>query len=197
MKKRFLSALLTGLFVIAIAGSANATVIVYSNPDLGDHTTDPVSINLSGLAAHTEVTLNFDLFIMDSWDGSTGGASPDYFGFSIDGIGYGWSFDNFGGLETNTDIADATGNFNSVNTWGSIDRYFQDYNDGFTISHSLDTLDLSFYGYGSGFQGIYDESWRVTDLVVQTNATPEPSSIILIGLGLVGLIAARRKLDKK
>ncbi len=200
MKKKLWAGLAVGVMMFGVAGVANAT-LVYGDANLGNRAKETVTIDLSGLAAHTEITLNFDLFIMDSWDGNTviGGIIPlDYFGFSVDGGAIsGWTFDNFNyGDETNTDTADATGNFNGINCWGEIDRQFLNYNNGFTFAHSADTLSLSFSGYGSGFQGIGDESWSVRNLAVSSNSgapVPEPATMLLMGSGIVGLIAARRK----
>ncbi len=196
MKKKLWAGLAVGVMMFGVAGVANATSI-YENANLGDHAKETVTINVSGLAAHTEITLNFDLFIMDSWDGNNPTWGSDYFGFSVDGVTTGWTFNNFNyGDETNTDTADATGNFNGINCWGEIDRQFLNYNNGFTFAHSADTLSLSFSGYGSGFQGIGDESWSVRNLAVSSNSgapVPEPATMLLMGSGIVGLIAARRK----
>ncbi|QDU44661.1 hypothetical protein Mal52_31470 [Symmachiella dynata] len=61
---------------------------------LGEFTTETVSLSLTGLAPHTVTTIEFDLFILKSWDGSqvnhTGGnqgvVGPDSFQFGVDGV---------------------------------------------------------------------------------------------------------------
>ena len=46
------------------------------------------TISLSGLNSHSHVTIEFDLYIIDSWDGGMSGSGPDIFGFNTDGTNY-------------------------------------------------------------------------------------------------------------
>lgn len=44
---------------------------------LGRFGNDTVTLRLTDLPAHTEVTVAFDLYIIQSWDGSQEGVGPD------------------------------------------------------------------------------------------------------------------------
>jgi hypothetical protein len=193
MLKKIVKAGLTSAALLAgLSGVATAATLVYSSADLGEWSNDYENIDLNGLAVHSEVTLHFDLFIYDSWDGSTvNDVGPDYFGFSVDGNQNNWTFDNFDPFdETNTVVATETGNFNSINYWGERDRKFLDYHNGFSFAHNAGSLHLSFYGIG--LQGFGDESWSVKNLTVTTDAVPEPASILLIGGGCFAVGLRRR-----
>jgi len=73
--------------------------------------------------------------------------------------------------------------------------------DGLIIAMNTDslgtfseTITLHAFGYNAGgYRGAFDVSLLVRGSVVDGSAVPEPSSIILIGLGLAGLAAVRRK----
>ena len=167
--------LIKGLFVTACASSiVNAsTVLDTGNTSYGDHTNDSISFNLAELPSHTEVKLNFDLFILDSWDGDADDYSgPDTFGFRIDGVEHSWTFRNFTeeGSETNPDTSGIKGEYNGIAPIHSdnFERFFDDYQDGFTIAHTGDNLNLEFFG--SGLQEITDESWRVQNILLETVA---------------------------
>ncbi len=190
--------------LLSVALNTNAGIIATID-DIGSHggvetawiSPESVTIGLSGLDSHSQIDLNFDLYIMDSWDGDHSFWGTDTFGFTIAGVDESWYFNNFNTQdENNPDRTWTTGNFNSVNSWGELDRYFDDFNDGFSFAHSSDSLEITFYG--EGLQVIWDESWRVTDIVIasdsdaKSTSVPEPALNGLFGAGLIGLGFTKR-----
>jgi len=69
----------------------------------------------------------------------------------------------------------------------------------FSIATTATSITL---GFGSGLdQGAGDEAWGVDNLVISDNArigaaVPEPMSLALVGIGMLGLGAARRKIAR-
>ena len=186
----------TMAFSLLVLGQANGQIVFVDDAVSTDLATGSETFSASGLSAHTTITINFDLFIMDSWDGSGSFGGPDVFGFRVDGVEkFSASFGNFSSpIETNTVVETARGNFNGINTWGAIDRYFDDYAGGFTFAHTGSTLDLTFFG--QGLQVLSDESWRVNDIDVSSNsvlAVTEPSTLLLMGFSLLGIGLAKRR----
>ncbi len=188
MKKQIIA----GLLITACASSiANASVAEVPIPLALNDTAEYLFTDLS---EHTSVKLNFDLFIMGSWDGgNTEYSGPDKFGFSIGGVvEQSWSFRNAeptSEFESNNDRSWEGGDFNSSDEWENYDRFFANYADGFTIAHDSDSLKIVFFG--KGLQEATDESWRVENVSLTT--VPVPTAVWLFGSALLGLAGARRK----
>lgn len=181
---------------------------------LGQFGNDTVSLNLSGLTPHDSLLLQFDLYLIRSWDGSSGGAALYDYGNDI------FKVATSGGL-TLLEATFSNGNpagqtfgpaANNPAYTGAAESYSLGYvfNDGILgISQVMDSVYrfsfnfthgdslLAFDFSGIGLQGLEDESWgldnvRVSLLGGQPAAIPNPSVLPLLGAGLIGMLWARR-----
>ena len=158
-----------------------------------------ITMDLSGLDTHTTLDLEFDLAIIDSWDGSTGGWNPDYFNVTLDGDSiFKETFDNF-----HQDDQSYTG---AAITWGTNLYGISSWHDSayhITLSglaHSASTLQIKWFADGNGWQGGQDESFAIDNIDITTNGNapvPEPATMFLFGTGLIGLAGSRLKRKKK
>jgi hypothetical protein len=156
------------------------------------------TLSLTGLAAHTSVTIDFDVIGLRSLDGITSG---DNFAFKMNGSEifrdyYGHS----GGYSTGVILGPTTGTL--VGHHDPSDWYGQYHGGASTYHYSLNFVDsaaaISFDFIGNTNQIWNDEAFGLDNIVVSTNAVdssnvPEPSSIALIALGLLGFGASRRR----
>lgn len=158
---------------------------------------------LSNLPTHSSVDLHALLAIIDSWDSTNGSVSPDYLQIKIDGaVVFSDTYDNASGSINNTaGLADIGGGIQQrgFSSWG--DQAF-DFGSALTnIAHSSSTMTVQILGTGAGWQGGTDESWgmdnfSVTLNDVPENAVPAPGGVAALGLALIGLWAARRRIGK-
>lgn len=162
------------------------------------------ALTLTGLPAHTGIDLDFFLAVIDSWDGSPTSPNcckPDIFNVRIDGVlVFSDEFFNFGtdpGSYTANQIVGPTGNLG----------YTSDYPDSaynlgadpvFSIAHTVSSVTIQWFASGAGWQAGTDESWAIDNVNVSLTGTgggavPEPASLALLGIGLAGLGAMRRR----
>lgn len=158
-------------------------------------------IDLAGLASHNSVTLSFDLAVINSWDGSSGGTvAPDQFNVTIDGtVFFAETFDNFSASDQSyagTAIVSRENLFRDSGdnvTW--VDSA---YNLTLTVPHTSSSLDIAFFASGSGWQGTYDESFAIDNITVDaTGGTGVPDGGGTLALLSVALLGMTRFLGRK
>ena len=155
-------------------------------------------LTLSGLAAHTEVTLGFSLAMWDSIDlGDTFQVSANgSFLYNSNDFGNYFPVDNIS-HGPGTHITEPFTAF-AVPNYG-INTGFRDAGRivSFTFAHTGSALVLAWQFPTT--QGGFDESFGVDNVQVSTNAVqpppgvPEPVSVLLLGSGLAAFAAYRRR----
>jgi len=156
---------------------------------LGRFGNDTVSLTLTGLPDHTDVTVSFDLFIIGAWDGNRtdNGLGPDLWTVSVRG-GLTLIQTTFGNGDPNSVYRQSYPGWypdaqnpkrsgaEENNTLGYPDPSgftpIQDsvYQLSFKFSHSASTLTLDFAG--AGLQSLDDESWGLDNLRVVVETSP-------------------------
>ncbi len=170
-----------------------------------------VTLNLTGLQAHSAIGVGFLFAAIDSLDG-TGPNFPegDYFKVTLDGQTiFRESFANAtpgqvqsyvppagGELARRVDLGfSGPGSFYTDSAYNlAIDPRFS------SIAHTGSTATFTFQIEGEGNQDLNDESWAMDNLRVSVSAVPEPETyaMLLAGLAVVGTVARRsmRKASK-
>lgn len=172
------------------------------------------TLTLTGISAHSHVTVSFDFYAIRSLDGNgpAGGGSDN---FSLDADGSNLLLTNFANYadEGNTQSYSAlTPNglgFSNPARSGEFAAGHLGYGDGnfgdatyrftFTFSHTASSLALAFTSLQNQFTS--DEGWGLDNVKVETDGVspvPEPTSIALLGMGGIGLaLGAIRRRQKK
>ena len=156
---------------------------------------DAVSLSLNNLAAHNSVTLSFDLYVIQSWDGTNTDYGPDTWQLSVDKgpVLLNTTFSNTGedghmqtypGSNSSGQEYDAYTGASEINTLGY--EFYGDsvYRLSFTFNHTSDLLKFDFAGFG--LQDVGDESWGLDNVTVSTAmasaAIPEPSTVAIFAV---------------
>ncbi len=172
----------------------------HGNYDLGDSTT----LTLTGLPGHTQLALEFDLYLFSTWDGNSTTYGPDYFSLSGD-ISFSETFTNHQpagqSYPGGPDITYPNGSY-PTHVYLGLDPTGS--GDEFLISHASSTFTVTFGGPTSQS----DEWWGIDNVRVSISSdsgpgpgpgptpTPEPGTMLLLGAGLLALAGARRKFKR-
>lgn len=172
------------------------------------------TLTLTGLASHSTVTVSFDVYIIQSWDGNgpNGGntpGNPDGFAFAANAVTLlqtsfaNYTAGNTQGFQsqavTSGSFAPRTGEFDAGHLgFGTGDFGDATYRFSYTFSDSSSSLVLAFTSTQNQSPG--DEGWGLDNVTVSTSgragvSSPEPSAVVLLTSGSIGLILAhcRRK----
>jgi PEP-CTERM motif len=164
-----------------------------------------VTLSLSGLQAHSAISVGFLFAAIDSLDGTGTFPQGDYFKVSLDGVPlFRESFANATLSQIQSYVAPSGVELaRHVDMgFGGPGSYYTDsaYNLGAdatfaNIAHTAPTAVFTFQIEGVGNQTLDDESWAMDNLRVSVTAVPEPESYALMvaGLGMIGLASRRRK----
>lgn len=182
---------------------------------LGQFNSETVSLTLSGLSDHNYVELNFDLYLIRSWDGSSAGTQFDY-GNDLFTVNVQGGPTLLSATFSNGNPAGQSFGSNAINPTftGASETYSLGYvfNDGMSINQVMDSVyhfsylfnhsssDLSFDFTASGLQPIHDESWGLDNVKVSIfTPVPEPENVamILAGLVLIASMALARRTQLK
>jgi PEP-CTERM motif len=167
---------------------------VYGNDSTGNPAA-ATTISLVGLAPHINMDISFDFIAYDSWDGSIGGYPySDFFNLELDGVNVLLvSASNYGAVTIIPPTAVQVGAFAEYGRSTFLDSVYHVTLSGLT--HSAATATLKLFSSGVGWQGGLDESWGIDNIEISTSlvAVPEPATIGLATLGLLGIGVARRR----
>lgn len=169
---------------------------------LGQFGYETVTLTLNDLPSHPGITVSFDVFVINSWDGNNTTWGPDVWDLSvIDGPTL--LHTTFSNIKENPSNFPQSypddypgGNYlpcfgaTEVDTLGyEFYGLLKDsvYHLGYTFSHSESSLQLSFSAFG--LEELSDESWGLDN--VEVHAVPVPATIFLFGSGILGMLGCR------
>ena len=151
------------------------------------------TMTIAGLPAHTMLSLKFDLYLFDTWDGENLTWGKDYFSLAGD-VTFSETFTNHQAAQSYSGTPTQT--YGAGVTQTQVYRMLGPITDmsEFLIAHSSDTFTVTFGGPTTQT----DESWGIDNVIVTIDSyngvpVPEPATLTIFGLGLAGLGYMRRR----
>lgn len=204
------TAVIGGSWSIATIGSTSQG---FSGKVLRDITTNAITLSLTGLPQHTEVSLSFVLAVIDHWGGNgTGTGAPDFFDVKLDGnLLLQASYNNIslnGSDQAPAGTAIVRGvSLTSAGATGLVDSVYDLAGVAALqhIAHTASSLVFTFTGDGRGWNpSSTTESFALDDIKVEiadvqppppTTGAPVPASL-WGGLVLMAVAGLRRTLPR-
>jgi hypothetical protein len=160
---------------------------------IGRYSNDAVSLTRARPAGYggpsvtgTTILLQFDLYIIDSWDGSEPTYGPDYFRMFVNGnMIFNETFANQHNYQTyrEPDI----GRFQM-----GFDQRYVDSIYHMSIPFDFNGPSMEIFFQGVGLQGVNDESWGLDNVRLSVVPVPGPAALAVLGLG-IGMTGMRRR----
>ena len=184
---------------------------------LGQLGNQTATLSLTGLAAHSLVTLNFDLYIIQSLDGNGPfGGAADPWSLDVDGTTtlLDTNFANFAGNTQGFGGPDGGGGYIQMGSFAPQTGAQETNTLGYTFGGPMDSVyhftftfpdsatSLTFHFVGGQNQPIIDESWGLDNVSVTTNAAPstaapEPGAAALLISGLMAGVGSFRRRQQR
>lgn len=156
------------------AWNLSNTFTISGNQVLGKFNATVLNFTMDGLVPHESVTVNFDFFAVDSWDGNSS-PGPDFWQWNVEGVTLiNTTFSSFINIPqcypNNCPASNPSGSGNSgAYSPTCHPTPFYRYSISRTFAHNQPDLDMSFFDLG--LQDLCDESWAIDNFEVIVHPT--------------------------
>jgi len=179
--------------------SSHAAGLGVTSSYLGDfRQNESTTLTLTGLGAHDQIALEFDLYLFSTWDGEDTFYGKDYFSLSGD-VNFSETFTNHQSegqsYPGSPDLIPYGGGAGATHVYLGLDP--TGLGDEFLVDHTGDTFSVTFAGPTTQS----DEWWGIDNVKVSMNSlqdqntakVPVPPTLALMALGIFGLGFTRKR----